>query len=123
MRTPPKSKPQTVRLTIPVSVEVHSTFERLAKASGMPIGRAMGEWLADTLDAVTFMADAMEKARYAPKMVAQELHAYAQGLTDEAGQLMQRLMEKGREDRADADRDGERTPPSNTGVTNINKKT
>lgn len=130
MRTPPTiDKPETIRLTIPVSVEVHRTFERLAKASGMPLGRAMAEWLADTLDAAAFMAETMEKARAAPKLVAQELHAYALGLGDETGRLMERLREKGRTAGTQADAAAPRaaraagpTPPSNTGVTTSKKK-
>lgn len=77
-----------VRLTIPVSAEVHQTFTRIAKAGGMPVGRAMGEWLADTLDAATFMAEKMEQARSAPKLVARELHSYALGLTDVTSQFL-----------------------------------
>jgi hypothetical protein len=87
MTNPPTPKP--VRLTITVSAEVHSTFKRLAVASGMPIGRAMGEWLADTLEAVEFMATKVEEARAAPRRVIQELHAYALGAADETQQLLQ----------------------------------
>lgn len=130
MRTPPTlEKPETIRLTIPVSVEVHQAFERIAKAGNMPIGRAMAEWLADTLDAATFMAETMEKARAAPKLVAQELHAYALGLGDETGELLKRLREKGRTAGPSADALAPRTartagpaPPSNTGVTTLKKK-
>lgn len=130
MRTPPTpTKVETIRLTIPVSAEVHSTFQRLAKAGNMPIGRAMGEWLGDTLDAATFMAQTMEKARAAPKLVAQELHAYALGLGDETKELMNHLREKGREagtrtvsEARPAARSPAHTPPSNTGVTSNKNK-
>jgi len=87
--TPPPST--HVRLTIPVTHEVHQAFQRLAQASGMSTGRAMGEWLGDTLDAVLFMADSMEKARSAPRLVAQQLHSYALGLTDETGELLRKI--------------------------------
>lgn len=129
MRNPPTDTPTAeIRLTIPVSAEVHAAFTRIAKAGNMPIGRAMGEWLADTVDAANFMAETMEKARAAPKLVAQELHAYALGLGDETGALLKRLREKAR---ADGGGDASappgrptatRTPPSNTGVTNTNNK-
>lgn len=91
-----------VRLTIPVSAEVHAAFTRVAKAGNMPVGRAMGEWLGDTIDAVEFMADKMEQARVAPALVARELHSYALGLTEETQGLMAHLREKGRADRAES---------------------
>jgi hypothetical protein len=97
------STPSTeVRLTIPVTAEVHDTFTRIAKAGNMPVGRAMGEWLADTIDAAMFMAQTMEKARSAPRLVAQELHSYALGLGDQTTELLNALRAKGAADRADA---------------------
>lgn len=59
----------------------------------------MGEWLGDTLDAAEFMAVNMERARAAPRLVAQELHAYALGMTDEMGDLLKNMREKGAKDR------------------------
>lgn len=130
MHTPPtSSKPEIVRLTIPVSREVHDTFTRLAKASSMSTGRAMAEWLGDTLDAATFMAHTMERAREAPKLVARELHAYALGLGDESTDLIEKLRAKGAADRAagagaasTVARSARTTPPSNTGVTTVTNK-
>ena len=91
--------PQTIRLTIPVSVEVHDTFKRIAKASKMPIGRAMAEWLGDTIDAAEFVAQTMEKARIAPRLAVQELQAYALGLADETGDVLAKMRQKGTQDR------------------------
>jgi len=85
-----------IRLTITVTPEVHAAFQRLAKASSMSISKAMGEWLGDTLDAAEYMATTMEKARAAPRLVAQELHAYAMGLGDETGKLLADMRQKGR---------------------------
>lgn len=87
----------------------------------------MGEWLLDTIDAAQFMAETMEKARAAPKLVAQELHAYALGLGDETGELLKRMREKGRtaggtDAGAPARRPAGPTPPSNTGVTTTKTK-
>jgi NTP pyrophosphatase (non-canonical NTP hydrolase) len=128
MRTPPTpTKPEEVRLTIPVTAEVHEAFTRIAKATRMPVGRAMGEWLGDTLDAAQFMAQTLEKARAAPRLVAQEMHAYALGLGDETGELLKRMREKGRgrvgdEGSALAPARPRTTPPSNTGVTTVKNK-
>lgn len=80
--------PQRVRLTISVTPEVHATFQRLSAAGGMSISRAMGEWLSDTIDAATYMAEKMEQARSAPKLVARELHSFALGLTDQTSELL-----------------------------------
>ena len=87
----PSTKVKSIRLTIPVSPEVHDAFSRIAKAGSMSTGRAMGEWLSDTLDAASYLADTMEKARAAPRQVAQQLHAYALGLSDETGALLDQI--------------------------------
>lgn len=60
----------------------------------------MGDWLGDTLDAAEFMAVNMERARSAPRLVAQELHAYSLGLADEMGQVLKNIRGKGAKDRA-----------------------
>lgn len=71
-----------VRVTVPVTPEVQEAFKRLADASGLSVGKAMGEWLQDTLEAVESMAELMEKARSQPKLVARQLQGYALGITD-----------------------------------------
>jgi hypothetical protein len=85
---PPLQTLPEVRLTIPVSAEVHAVFSRMAKAGRMPVGRCMAEWLADTIDAAEFMASKMEQARATPKLVARELHSYALGLSDMTTDLL-----------------------------------
>lgn len=90
---------ERVRLTISVTPEVHSAFQRLAAASGMSLSRAMGEWLGDTLDAVEFTAKKVEEARAAPKQVMRELHAYALGMADETGAFLE-TMRKGKSSQA-----------------------
>lgn len=94
--------PQTIRLTIPVSAEVHATFTRLAKASGKSVGRSMGEWLGDTLEASEFLAVTMERARQSPRLVIRELQAYTLGLNDELTEVMEIVRAKGVVDRAAA---------------------
>lgn len=80
-----------IRLTITVTPEVHAAFERLSATSGMSMSRCMGEWLGDTLEAVQYTATLMEKARQAPKLVMREVHAYALGLADETGAVLQAI--------------------------------
>ena len=96
------SPPKPPRVSVPVSSEVLTVFERLAAAGNMSTGRAMAEWLADTVEAAEFMASTMERARQAPKQVIREMHSYALGLADETGELMKKIRAKGEADRAGA---------------------
>jgi len=86
-----KATAPNVRLTISVTPEVHAAFVDLAEASNLSISRCMGEWLGDTLDAVKFTAQKVQQARAAPKIVMREMHAYALGLADETGALLDRV--------------------------------
>ena len=104
MTSTPSPTTEPVRLTITVTPEVHAAFRRLADASGMSMGKAMGEWLGDTLEAVEFMAEKMEQARAAPRLVMQEMHAYAFGLADETKQVLANVKERERAGRASAAR-------------------
>lgn len=102
MTSTPSTASEPVRLSITVTPEVHAAFRRLADASGMSMGRAMGEWLGDTLEAVEFMAEKMEQARAAPRIVMQEMHAYALGLADETKQVLEKVKKREREGRGSA---------------------
>lgn len=84
----PVEKEQRVRLTIAVEPKVHAAFERLSKAAGTSLGRTMGDWLADTMEAAEYAATMMERAREAPKVVMREVHAYAMGLAGETGDVL-----------------------------------
>ena len=111
--------PNSVRITVSVSPEVHEAFKRLSKAGGMSLSRAVGEWLGDTVEAAEFMATKMEQARAAPGLVMREMHAYAMGLADETGNMIEKIRQKGQADRGglacDARADSASPPPSNTG--------
>ena len=117
----PTSKPP--RVSVPVSPEALDAFQRLGKASNMSTGRAIAEWLDDTIEAANFMALNMEKARLAPKQAMSQLHAYAFGMAEETGDLLAKIKAKA-EGSADAPTVGKRSaaggglpiPPScNTG--------
>jgi len=81
----PPTKPP--RVSVPVSADVLEVFERLAKAANMSTGKAMAEWLADTVEAAELMASTMERARAAPKIVTAELHAMMLGMADQTKEL------------------------------------
>ena len=78
-------------MTVPVAPDVLEAFQRLASVSGMSTGKAMGEWLSDTMEGVRMMTDLLEKAKQAPKLAARELHAYAQGLTGITSDLIEEI--------------------------------
>ena len=102
MTSTPSPTSDPIRLSITVTPEVHAAFRRLADASGMSMGKAMGEWLGDTLEAVQFMAEKMEQARSAPRLVMQEMHAYALGITDQTQEVLAQVRKREREGRRDA---------------------
>lgn len=85
------TKQKTIRVTVPVTPEVQEVFKRLSAVSGVSMGKAMGDWLADTSEGAVAMADLMDKARQQPKLVASQLHGYALGLTDMTSELLEAL--------------------------------
>ena len=111
---PTPKKPETVRVTVPVTLEVQQAFQKLAAASGMSTGKAMAQFLEDMIESIDYLATKMEQARSAPKIVARELHAYALGLADETGEFMSKITAKGVSDRAAA---GMRQRPDSGAVT------
>lgn len=100
----------TVRVTVPVRTDVLDTFKRMASACSMSTGRAMGDWLADTLEAAQLMTEKLEQARAAPRVVAREMHAYALGLADETGAVLDQLRNKGRSERAPGQAHADQSP-------------
>lgn len=101
-QSPPVRKPYPakIRLTIAVTPEVHSTFERFAKVGNMSIGGAMNAWMTDTLEAAELLTSTMERARAAPGLVIRELNSYALSLSEDNSAIMEKLRRKGSEDRA-----------------------
>ena len=88
MAKPPSPSTERIRLTISVTPEVHAAFQRMAEVSGMSIGRAMGEWLGDTLEGVEFITGQLAKAREAPRQVVKEMRQGLLGMIDESDQLL-----------------------------------
>jgi len=91
--SPPTRPP---RVSVPVDAETLQVFERLAKAGNMSTGKAMAEWLKDTMEAAELMASTMERARQAPKLVTAELHAMALGLSENTKELMDKVQQAGK---------------------------
>lgn len=74
-----KKKTNRVRTTISLTPEVHEVFKRMAEAGNMSISVAMGDWLADTVDAAELITVKMEEAKRAPMLVMKELQAVFAG--------------------------------------------
>lgn len=95
---PPPLKPS--RVSVPVSSEVLEVFQHLADAGRTSVGRAMADWLADTIEAAAYMAEKIRQARSAPATVARELHAYAQAMEEQTLEVMLSIEQKGKAHRA-----------------------
>lgn len=130
MNTPHAQKPlfadqKPVRVTVPVTPEVQEAFQRLAAASGISTGKAMGDWLKDTLEGALAMAEMLEKARAAPKQAVRQMHSYVLGLTDVTSELLADLSKRSRKGATAAGRHtptsagsaGEGAPPRGEGPT------
>lgn len=104
-----------IRLTITVTPEVHEVFSRMAEAGGMSLGKCMGEWLADTIDGAQFVAQKMQDARKAPRVVMREMQAFARGMVSEVDSMAADVRRTGAQGAA-APRSSHPSPPSsNTG--------
>lgn len=80
-----------IRLTISVSPEVHAIFSRMAEVAGVSLGKCMGDWLADTSEGAEFVAQKMEDARKAPRVVMREMQAFARGFVDEVDSVAEAM--------------------------------
>jgi hypothetical protein len=94
MKTPPpqsklfpESKP--LRVTVPISAEVHEAFQQLAAVQGCSVGRAMGEWMEGTLDGVQAMTQMLQKAKRSPREAVRHLNAYAVSISDLTESLLE----------------------------------
>jgi hypothetical protein len=74
MTTPPSFRHSRVRVTVPVTTETLEAFQHYADSAGISVGRAMADWLAEQLNAVTYAAlrleEVREEIREAPRAVA-----------------------------------------------------
>lgn len=56
-----------VRLSVPLSGDVHHIFTRLSEASGASLGSTIAQWLEDTLEAAEMATLRLEKLRAMPR--------------------------------------------------------
>lgn len=79
----------TIRLTIPVSQEVHEVFTRMAYHLRRPLGSTMAEWLQDTLEAAEAVTRTLEEV--SPRHATHRITALAQGYAHQAEQVMESM--------------------------------
>jgi hypothetical protein len=104
-----------IRLTITVTPEVHEVVSRMAEAGGLSLGKCMGEWLGDTIDGAQFVAQKMQEARKAPRVVMREMQAFSRGLVSDVDAAAAEVRRTGTQGAA-APRSAQPSPPSsNTG--------
>jgi len=107
---------ERVRLTITVTPEVHEVFSRMADASGVSLGRTMGDWLADTIDGAQFVAQKMVEAKAQPAVLMREMQAMARGLLVETNSVAELVRRSGHGAVAPSPAVARPSPPaSNTG--------
>ena len=110
---------ERIRLTITVTPEVRDVFARMADTAGMSLGKCMGEWLGDTIEGAQFVAQKMEDARKAPRVVMREMQAFSRGLVDEvdrhAAEMRQERPGTDAKRQAQASRVAAIPPSSHTG--------
>lgn len=82
---------EKTRVMVPITPEVKAVFDRLAAAQGCTTGRAISEWLTDTLEGAAAIADLVEKARKEPIAAMRQMHSYALGLGDMTTEILEGL--------------------------------
>lgn len=92
MLTPTK----TIRVSVPVTPEVLEQFQRFSEASGLSMGKSMGEWLKDTLPGLEAMTEILESQKLKPSQAMHSLTLMATALQVQTGDVMAK-MRKGPE--------------------------
>lgn len=94
MTTKP-ARPRPTRISVPLSPETRLVFEGLSRAAGRSMGSVIAEWLDDTSEPARYVASKMLEVRGSTRAVSAQIHAYALGLSDEAGEVVRRAAAGG----------------------------
>lgn len=87
MKTPLK----TIRVSVPVTPEVLEKFKRFSEASGLSLGKSIGDWLKDTASGLDAMTDILEAHKRSPSQAMAKLSVYASALQDMTSDAMQSM--------------------------------
>ena len=85
--------PKTTRVSVPVTPEVLAKFQRFSEASGLSLGKSMGDWLRDTAAGLDAMTEILEMHKRAPAEAIAKFQGLAtslQAVTSEALENMKR---------------------------------
>jgi hypothetical protein len=94
MKTPQHHRTR-IRLTVDLEPAVYETFNGLAQASGLGLGRTIGDWCRDTQEAAQHVLGLVLDARSQPALAAQRLHSYALGLSTTTEALLHKMRAPG----------------------------
>jgi hypothetical protein len=77
-----KNPIKTIRVSVPITPEVLEKFQRFSQASGLSVGKSIGDWLRDTASGLDAMTDILEAHRRSPSQAMEKLSTYATALQD-----------------------------------------
>lgn len=89
-----KDSPKPIRISVPISHEVLAKFQRFSEASGLSLGKSIGNWLRDTASGLEAMTDILETHQKTPSQAMEKLSNYAAALQDMTEGALE-LMKKG----------------------------
>lgn len=89
MKTPHK----TIRVSVPIAPEVLEKFKRFSEASGLSVGKSIGDWLRDTVSGLDAMTDILEAHKRSPAQAMQQLAVYASALQDMTSGALESMKE------------------------------
>lgn len=92
---------KTVRLSVPVTLEVQATFQRLAEVSGKSMAASMSQWLSDTKEAADLMADNLERLRGAPGDMVMRVRLHTSAIEDAAEEAIEQAISRAEQDEFD----------------------
>lgn len=69
-----------VRVTVSIDAEVLEVFRQQAEVLGVSLGRAIGDWCADTADSAQLVLGNIKRAKAAPAQVMRELQDMSRAL-------------------------------------------
>ena len=80
---------KTTRISVPLSPEVLEKFKRFSQASGLSLGKSIGDWLKDTASGLDAMTDILEAHKRSPAQAMEKLALLASAMQDMTGQAIQ----------------------------------
>jgi hypothetical protein len=90
-----------LRVTVPITPEVHAVFVRLAGSQGASVGKVMGDWLRDTAGAAEQLAVMLADVKARPLEVATRLSGYASAMSEVSTALVDRIRTESKGGRAE----------------------